>query len=359
MFSLVTFARRPLTIGEISEAVTILRSPSGRLEEAHKPYLPKLLDLLPPLLEVHGGSDSTIGEDATDDVRTLLSKTCRLYHSTVFDYLRRKAKIICESEDNAEEPSPSGSDFRVCPLRIADACLRYLTQVRYSKLLQRRQDIWVDADGQSVSAEAAERTFLTYSAKNWDKHADLIVPDNCPSSSSSDRAITRVVKHFNRCVQDFLTSPNFQTCIQVQSLCIVAAFGRYRWTVDSNDGKVWFRRCLPHLILNDKDEYSNDCDYHRDYQRFWGDWRKFLACTADCDDDWCPFRKCGKGEVDRCWWGALGPDNFLSTMESRYRSFRLEVPRDKAEATRASSISRCFFQTTLPTHDRVFTARLA
>lgn len=107
MFSLVTFARRPLTIGEISEAVTILRSPSGRLEEAHKPYLPKLLDLLPPLLEV--------GEDATDDVRTLLSKTCRLYHSTVFDYLRRKAKIICESEDNAEEPSPSGSDFRFAP----------------------------------------------------------------------------------------------------------------------------------------------------------------------------------------------------------------------------------------------------
>ncbi|KAI0747513.1 hypothetical protein C8Q74DRAFT_1442530 [Fomes fomentarius] len=350
VFSLVTFARRPLKVGEIWEAVTILRSSSGRLEEAGKPF--SLLQVLSPLIEVQddrshpmgNGSDLVAHNDK--DART---KTCRLYHSTVFNYLRQNAEVICDPEDNSEDGNyqPPEATFRVCPLRVADACLRYLTQVRYSKLLRHQRNDWVDADGQSV----AEHLFLTYSAKNWVNHVDLIGPHgNHPSFSlePSDGAITRVAKQFNERVQDFLTSSNFQTCIQVQSLYIVGAFSRY-WWVNSNDRKVvWFRRCLPRLILKDT--------YHRDYQRFWWDWRKFLACTAECDDDSCPFRKCGRGEVDRCWWGALGPDNFLSTMENRYRSFRLEVPGVQAE-TRASS--RCFFQTTLPTHDGVITLRLA
>jgi len=37
-----------------------------------------------------------------------------------------------------------------------------------------------------------------------------------------------------------------------------------------------------------------------------------------------PIRECA-GEIDRCWWAALGAHNFLSKMHSRYTSFRFQT----------------------------------
>ena len=277
-----------------------------------------------------------------------LAKTCRLYHSTLFDFLRRHADILCEDGDD-EAGKPTNEEqrpmFQVCPLRIADACLRYLTQDRYSRLLRQQGDTWIDANGQSVS----EHLFLTYSAKNWDKHLDLVAPNGIEVSFSSLKIATgafiAVAVRFNERVQAFLASPNFQTCIQIQSLWIIGAFSPYTWR-NSTDGRVWVRRTLPRWIVEDK--------YCRDYHRFWWDWQLFLSC-AGCDDPLCAFRQY-IGEVDRCWWGALGSDNFLSKMESRYRSFRFEAPQD--DSAEAGANGQCFFQTALATPEGVTVLRL-
>ncbi|TBU34343.1 hypothetical protein BD311DRAFT_351384 [Dichomitus squalens] len=352
VFSLVTFARRPLRIEEVREAVAMLHSSRGHLEDTQKPFAQALLELFPPLIEVQ--DDRTDSSDVRSDATATsteagprtLAKTCRLFHSTLFDYLRRHADIFCEDEDDDEgERDKQRPSFRVCPLRIADACLRYLAQDRYSRLLWQHEGTWVDMDRQSV----AEHTFLTYSAKNWDKHLDLVAPNgvDLPFSQSfkmATGALFRVASAFRTRVQAFLSSSNFQTCIQIQNLWIDGAFSPYAWR-NSNDGRVWVRRNLPRWTVEDK--------YCRDYHRFWWDWHLFLSCSG-CDDPSCAFRLC-IGEVDRCWWGALGPDNFLSKMKSRYQSFRFQA-QDCGEARKSG---QCFFQTALATHDAVKVLRLA
>lgn len=347
VFSLVTFARRPLKVVEIQEALAILRSPAGSLEDSRKPFLTALLELFSPFIEVQNDSNTSLdqkfeeSEAYTHSDFVTLASSCRLFHSSLFDFLRRHADVICENDEGDEE-KPKQSGFRVCPLRIADACLLYLTQARYSTLLRRSGDDWVDTNGQAVS----EHQFLTYSAKNWDKHLDLVAPNGAdlPFSSlgAATSALAVVAGQFRPRVLAFLTSRNFQTCIQIQSLWIVGAFSPYKWR-NWDDGRVWVRRTLPRWIIEDK--------YCRDYHRFWWDWQKYLSCVG-CDDLACPFRQC-IGEVDRCWWGSLGTGNFLSGMESRYRSFRFEAPVNDEEA-----VGRSDFQIIVATRESVKALRL-
>lgn len=327
MFSLVTFARWPLKIGEIQEAVAILRSGGGRLNDSQKPFLPALFELFSPLIEVlevqqEHGSDGIEDSESkppserheTDDS---LSKTCRLFHSTLFDFLQRHADLLYEEGKEAENSKRNENrpEFRVCQLRIADACLLYLSQVTYSRPLRRSDDIWVDMNNVPVS----EHYFLTYSAKNWDKHLDLVAPDGSdfvnPSYYTSDNAFVAVERRFRASVLKFLTSPNFQTCLQVQSLWVDGTFCPYR-APDSN--ALHIRRNLPRWT-----------GYNKDYHSFWWEWSRFLGFEnyLDVRDLLKPY----KGELDRCWWRALDPDNFLSNLESRYRCFQFKSITEKEE----------------------------
>ncbi|TFY50864.1 hypothetical protein EVJ58_g10856 [Rhodofomes roseus] len=211
VFSLVAFARRPLRVGEIQEAIAILNSEYGCLDHSQKPFLRTLLELFSPLIECYddGPSDPPLNNDDHD-----LQKTCRLFHSTLSNFLRRHADILCDEVDE-EATDRSHTNFRVCPLRIADTCLLYLSQDRYSRLLRRRDgDTWIDTENQCVS----EHRFLAYSAKNWDKHLDLVAPDggrlNLPSVETAANAIITILEQFRTRVETFVNSTNFQTCMQ-------------------------------------------------------------------------------------------------------------------------------------------------
>ena len=329
--------------------MAILRSTGGRLNSSYKPFLPTLLELFSPLIEVQQDDSVSINTDSPSPLLTRnqedddLKKTCQLFHSTLFDFLRRHANLLCEEEGEEEGGKEKDKDscmnFRVCPLRIADACLLYLSQERYSQLLKRTNGVWVDANEEPVS----EHHFVTYCAKNWDKHIDLVAPDGTDLAFSSFTAMAgafaAVAVRFRARVGAFLSSANFQTCLQIQSLWIDGAFSPYEVRGDK-DGLIWLRRSLPSCITLADDTHC------RDYHRFWWDWHLFLAC-ADCDDPSCPFRLY-PGEIDRCWWGSLGSGNFLSTMQSRYRSYRFESMKDDRESAGWSD-----FQVALATQDGV------
>ena len=83
---------------------------------------------------------------------------------------------------------------------LANVCLNYLSQPRYSRLLRKSAETFIDSGNEDIM----DHHLLSYAAKYWDRHLDDI-----PSSQEmSDK------------VESFINSPNFRTCLQVQSLSI-------------------------------------------------------------------------------------------------------------------------------------------
>ncbi|KAI5116473.1 hypothetical protein M0805_001636 [Coniferiporia weirii] len=319
IFALVAFARRPLRVKELREAVGMLKSrdaqsggkSSSSLDPSEKPYIKSILKLFAPLIEV----ESDCGE--MDD------RICRLYHSTVLDFLRRNAEIFYNSSKSTKRQT---AGLRISPAVIADACLLYLSQDRYSHLLTRSDNVWSDATGTPV----AEHHFLTYSAKYWDRHLDCLqveIPSVLDAKNSKELCKTQHNEFYKR-VRAFLRSPNFQVCIQIQSLWVDSQFEVFRVNGD-DENRAYLRRVFP--------DWFTRTPYGRrflvDYRRFWYNWRLFLGC-GHCDEPTCVFKAC-TGEIDRCWWAALGPHNLLSAFQSRYISFRFQSDEDTM-LTRAS-----------------------
>jgi len=113
-------------------------------------------------------------------------------------------------------------------------------------------------------------------------------------------------------VKEFLDSPNFQTCIQVQSLFVDAQFETFQ-----GEHGALLKRVFPDWFLGANPIYKTN------YQHFWYEWRLLLNCMSSGSETG-PIRECA-GEIDRCWWAALGAHNFLSKMHSRYTSFRFQT----------------------------------
>lgn len=264
------------------------------LNRAEMPYIKSLLKLFAPLIEVECGYDVDNG-------------ICRLYHWTVFNFLCKNTQLL--SHTLTAGPKEHTARMELGPQIIADACLLYLSQPRYSRLLSKSSVScqWLDVNGDP----AADHQFLTYSAKYWDKHLDCShgkwpLDPNCKGFVALQSR-----------VEAFLNSSNFQTCIQVQSLWVDSHFGIY----GVRDSPFEFvKRVLPDWLLSGNTDWQL---YKNDYRNFWYEWKLFLNCgTSDglpCATD--PY----VGEVDRCWWAALGRKNFLSKMQSRYITFRLEL----------------------------------
>jgi hypothetical protein len=253
------------------------------LNFAEMPYPQALDKLFAPLVEV--SSDCDVGDN----------RICRLYHSAVLDFLCKNTQVL----SNSQTPG-----LEIGPKVIADACLLYLFQPRYSRLLTKSLDSgqWFDLNNHPV----AEQQFLTYSAKYWDKHLDRF---------QGARPLRVDSKDFQDRVMKFLKSLNFQTCLQVQSLWVAAHFGTF--TVKSNSG--FYKRVLPDWLRL----ASEITDWNMSYYAFWNEWKRFLDCGTS--NRLNPILDPCKGEIDRCWWAALGRENFLSKMNSRYITFRLET----------------------------------
>ena len=243
--------------------------------------------LVSPLIEI---------EQNSDDVD---NRICRLYHSTVYDFLRRNRDVLCAS--NNEAPC-------ISPRVVAEACLLYLSQPCYSQPLVKRDDDWYDTNDSSVS----HHKFLTYSAKYWDKHLDTFQSRPCLDTADISQFLPRV--------ESFLTSNNFQTCLQVQCLWLEAQFGGWysRGADGQLEGEPFIRRILPDWvgILE---------QYRWCYYRFWFEWAYFLSYGERDSESLDPFISPCMGQLDRCWWGALGPHNFLSRMKCRYNTYAFEA----------------------------------
>ncbi|KAF8532084.1 hypothetical protein JB92DRAFT_3104133 [Gautieria morchelliformis] len=272
VFALVAFARRPLRVKELREAVGLLQSKTPHSPKAaDMPLIRRLRQLFSPMIEVQiGGSDHDLDDSP-----------CRLFHSTVGNFLMKNSDVL-------------GHNLPITRRIIADACLGYLSQSRYAELLTVSGGEWCDIRGENMD----QHQFLLYAAKYWDKHLDHV-----PES-----------EELHRHVQTFITSSNFQTCIQVQSLGVehkFAVFGRY----GDEDNQAYPLRVFPQWFTKDQSIPSKQgAKLCRDYHRFVHDWRHLLAGEV--------------GEIDRCWWAALGPRNFLSRWHGRYTSFIYQADED-------------------------------
>ncbi|KAF7302531.1 hypothetical protein HMN09_00887500 [Mycena chlorophos] len=280
IFALVVFARRPLRLGEIREALGLLLGKNSRsLDSADIPFISRLRTLLPPLIEFQrdGCSDP-------DDC------TCRLFHSTVREFLVKNPEVL-----QAGLVGGSIEDVLIGPAVLANVCLRYLCQERYARPLRKRDGRWIDASGGFVD----QHRFHLYSAKYWDKHLD----DAEPSEELYER------------VSSFILSPNFQTCVQTQSLWVDSQFGVFCYP-SRDDGRVYLRRMFPAWFVVSG---SAGLRLWSDFRAFIHEWKYFLHSPTACTSTSAilPY----VGELDRCWWPTLGPRNFLSRFKCKYTTF--------------------------------------
>ncbi|CAK5262530.1 unnamed protein product [Mycena citricolor] len=282
VFALVAFARRPLRMLELREAVGLLQSKNPLvLEQDSLPFTKHLRTLLSPLIEMQPAGH----EDDPDDY------TCRLFHSTLRDFLLRNPTILQPVANDAK-------DLVIDQRVIARTCLMYLFQTRYTHLLRKTDGHWVDAQG----IPAHQHQFHLYAAKYWDKHLS-----ECNKTEDLSHRVNR-----------FITSPNFLTCIQVQSLWIDAQFGVFSYTAQKDD-RVYLRRMFPRWFVNDT---ADGKKLWEDLRAFVHEWRYFLCSSRleDSQSDTLPYA----GELDRCWWNVLGPQNFLSRNDCRYDTFSFQ-----------------------------------
>lgn len=113
---------------------------------------------------------------------------CHLFHSTVKAFLQSNPTVLRGDQ-------PDSPVHIISEATIGTACLMYLSQEKYSRFLKKDTSRWFTSSGERVT----DHHLLTYSAKYWDKHLNG-VDETLP---------------LRRKVEDFVTSTNFQTTLQV------------------------------------------------------------------------------------------------------------------------------------------------
>lgn len=120
---------------------------------------------------------------------------CTLWHGALRKYLIETPDVLAKG--NRQE-------FVISPLVLNLGCLKYLQQPRYQRLLSKIPGSFSTMNDEDI----LEHHFLTYSAKYWRSHMD-----DCGYSPE-----------LHEIVQTFVTSSNFITCLQVQSLLVDGGF---------------------------------------------------------------------------------------------------------------------------------------
>ncbi|KAL9577947.1 MAG: hypothetical protein Q9212_006039, partial [Teloschistes hypoglaucus] len=275
IFSLVVFAKRPLLLQEVSEAVGMTYTKQeSNLDSSTQPFKRRLKALCAPLIDVSEDEQETV---------------CTLSHSTVQSFLLKHPRILQLSDVSAQ----SLTVLIIDEGEMALACLKYLLQPRYRHVLVKSGASFVTSSGENV----AKHHLLSYAAKYWDRHLENLQCNDTLFDS----------------VRSFLQSPQFVTCLQVQSLCVEGQFTLWFSHIQMCKG---YRRTFP--------RWFTDCG--QSGEKFVTDYNKFV-------DDWGYLLEQHPGEIDRCLWGALGPRSFLSGNVGRYDSF---MYTDSSEAYETS-----------------------
>ncbi|KAF5010745.1 hypothetical protein FDECE_3100 [Fusarium decemcellulare] len=307
LFSIVAFARRPLRLRELQEAMTLaLSDPTSGLDLSRAPIA--LERLFPPLIE-------TLYDHAEPD-----NPFCRLCHSTVREFLKENPDVL--GWGNASQRF-SRQAHVISASRVGNLCLRYLSLERYSKLLEIRHG---DCQEQVAlqACDSKEHPFLSYCAKFWTKHLDDVEP----------------TPELHRQLIGFLRSPNFQILIQAQTIFVKEQFEVFKLTVVLDEAADWYlpamyRPVFPgwfgaHELKEPKlteEEFCRECArMRRDYRHFINEWgyqlRRGTCASLLRQGVSCPIEHFA-GEVDRCLSGLLGPAHFMNSMKEKYPSFML------------------------------------
>lgn len=185
ILSILAFAKRPLSVEELCEALEISDAkPAENIGGEGRIFEERIIYYCAPLIRVH-----EIGSEKSP------KKLCTLYHGSIREFLIRNSLIL----DDPRAPSPGRA--AITPNVLAESCLRYLQQPRYSNLLIKTEGgLFTTSSGESVS----DHFFLVYCARYWAQHMGMVTFS--PEMSSR--------------VEDFIKSQSFVTCIQIQSLFV-------------------------------------------------------------------------------------------------------------------------------------------
>ena len=156
-------------------------APGQNVDKSQITFKSRIAKLCEPLIQIQDVSSA--------ERRNII---CTLAHSSVREFLVNNPRVLSDT------PGPKA--YPVDSTVLATVCLNYLYQQRYSSLLRRNKDTFVDANEEDFM----DHRLLSYAAKYWDKHLDGV-------SFSQDMCAK---------VEAFVTSSQFWTCLQVQSLVI-------------------------------------------------------------------------------------------------------------------------------------------
>jgi hypothetical protein len=277
LLACIVHAKRPLRLDELCEATAAIDTESGKdINRSAKLFRNKVISLCQPLVNVQD-SQSEHG----------IVSTCTLTHATVRNFLLKHPRIL----DDA-----ATSDNVIAPIVMAQVCLAYLMQPRYNVPLRREGIDFRDKRDENI----IDQHLLVYAAKYWDKHLDSV--------DYSAEMLDRVTR--------FLKSKQYYTCLQVQSLLVG---GQFSFWYDA--AAFWLGPHIKRVFPRWLQEHCKE-DLQNQYRLFVSDWGLYL-------DEHANINGSSPGEIDRCFFGALGRENFLSTGPSRYKSFALK-PDDKS-----------------------------
>ncbi|KAG8530799.1 uncharacterized protein KY384_004156 [Bacidia gigantensis] len=273
LLACVLYAKRPLRLEELCESMAVFKTSDGEnINKSQKLFRNQVLKLCEPLVEIQESDNYSI---------------CTLSHASVRKFLIEYFKNDKKSAVSSVSHDPMGY-----------ICLRYLSQPCYRRLLVRSGETFTDMNDEDIT----EHHLLSYAAKYWDKHLD-----DLPYSQELCGK-----------VEQFLNSSQFQTCLQTQSLFVEGQF-----QVWYNSVSLWRgpqrRRVFP-TWLSERCGHSME----QQYQFFVAQWGNVLNSVTSMYGD-------HPGEIDRCFWNALGTQNFLHDSQSRYKNFAFtpEIQRDQ------------------------------
>ncbi|KAL3473025.1 hypothetical protein BJX99DRAFT_202881 [Aspergillus californicus] len=287
LLACILHAKRPLRLEELCECTALVRGNEGHnMNTNEKLVKSKVLQLCQPLVQIH---------ESHSDGETIC--VCTLTHGSVKSFLLKSPQILSHY--------PGSTAYDLKSNVIANICLKYLLQPRYRRLLAKKGGTYVDVDGGDIM----DHHLLSYSAKYWDKHLDSVEfsPGVCQS------------------VSRFIVSPQFFTLLQVQSLFIEGQFTTWLSRFRSWAGEH-FRRTFPYWL-----EANCQLPLTEKYVLFVGEWGHLLSNETRHG---MPLA----GEIDRCFFGALGHDSYLHDGPSRYRSLKFLTEDHKPDI----KLLRCF-----------------
>ncbi|KAK4223080.1 hypothetical protein QBC38DRAFT_539242 [Podospora fimiseda] len=293
LFSIIAFARRPLRLQEVQEAMTLaLTEKSNRGLDPLR--APRQLQRLFGSLIVVESQDPSNPETAL----------CRLCHSTLLEFLSENPNVLQMTGSTKVGAAP----FTICAASISDLCLRYLTQQRYSIPIQ--------------LSDADTRGLLAYCARYWDRHLDDIEPTESLKAE----------------VISFISSPNFQILLHVQSQIVAGHFASY--AKSNRPANTLYRRAFPRWLGLDLSSpfWEEGKKFRREYRHFLDEWG-YLLCHNTCVDGAGNPMECRKqfvlDDIKECLVGILGPANFMNRMEEKYSSFMLVKDRFDPRASQS------------------------